>query len=165
MSGRCFWLAVGLISGVFGLQAPLALAQQHQGQHGGSQHGAASEDTRLFVKLPEPMGSHMLANMRDHLAALEEIQAAIGKGDLVGAGKISEARLGMTSLQSHGAAHVAQFMPEGMREAGTGMHRAASRFTLVAADAEVKGDLKPVFAALSEITRQCVGCHAGYRTR
>ena len=55
----------------------------------------------------------------------------------------------------------AQFMPEGMRQAGTGMHRAASRFALKAQE----GDELPAYAALSEITSACVACHSGYRIR
>jgi cytochrome c556 len=56
-------------------------------------------------------------------------------------------------------------MPQGMQDAGTAMHRAASRFAIAAQEAGVTGDLKPVFAGLAEITAQCVGCHAGYRIK
>ena len=56
-------------------------------------------------------------------------------------------------------------MPQGMQDAGTAMHRAASRFAVIAQDAGATGDLKPVFAGLAEITAQCVGCHAGYRLK
>jgi hypothetical protein len=52
-----------------------------------------------------------------------------------------------------------------MQDAGTAMHRAASRFALAARDAGVTGDLKPALAGLAEITAQCVGCHAGYRLK
>ncbi|MCD6733721.1 MAG: hypothetical protein LT103_09030 [Burkholderiaceae bacterium] len=33
------------------------------------------------VKFPEPLRSHTLSNMRDHLGALAEIQEALAKGD------------------------------------------------------------------------------------
>jgi cytochrome c556 len=52
-------------------------------------------------------------------------------------------------------------MPEGMRNTGTGMHHAASRFALRAQE----GDLNAALLALGEVTRACVACHAGYRIR
>jgi hypothetical protein len=108
---------------------------------------------------------HTLANMRDHLQALQEIQSHLGTGHTDVAAKIAETRLGMSSLGSHGAAEVSKYMPQGMQDAGTAMHRAASRFAIAAQEAGVTGDLKPVFAGLAEITAQCVGCHAGYRIK
>jgi hypothetical protein len=41
-----------------------------------------------------------------------------------------------------------------MRDAGTAMHHAASRFAVTAQDANVTGDLKPVLAGLAEMTAQ-----------
>jgi cytochrome c556 len=87
----------------------------------------------------------------------------MGRPDL--AAKIAEERLGMSSLGLHGAAEVPKYMPQGMQDAGTSMHHAASRFAIIAQDTGVTGDLKQVFAGLAEITAQCVGCHAGYRLK
>jgi hypothetical protein len=67
----------------------------------------------------------------------------------------------MSSLAAHGAEHMAPFMPEGMRKAGMEMHRAASRFAVVAQE----GDLLVGYKALAGITEACVGCHGGYRIR
>jgi hypothetical protein len=103
--------------------------------------------------------------MRDHLQTLQEIQSHLAMGHTDVAAKLAETRLGMSSLGLHGAAEVSKFMPQGMQDAGTAMHRAASRFAITAEEAGVTGDLKPVFAGLAEITAQCVGCHAGYRLK
>jgi hypothetical protein len=121
----------------------------------------AGEDPRELVALPVMMQEHMLANMRDHLAALTEILAKMAAEDWGGAAHTAEFRLGMSSLESHGASHMAQFMPEGMRAVGTDMHRAASRFALKAQEAEPL----PAMEALSEVTASCVACHAAYRIR
>ena len=126
-----------------------------------SNTSTADDDTRQLVELPETMQQHMLANMRDHLATINEILMRMGKGELEEAARISETRLGMSSLESHGASHMAKFMPEGMREAGTRMHRAASRFALTAQE----GEALPAYNALAEITSACVACHAAYRVR
>lgn len=91
------------------------------------------------------------------------MQLGMGHPDV--AAGLAESRLGLSSLQLHGAAEVAQYMPQGMQDAGTAMHHAASRFAIAAQDASVTGDLKPMFAGLAEITAQCVGCHASYRLR
>ena len=48
-----------------------------------------------------------------------------------------------------------------MQDAGTAMHRAASRFAVTAQEAGATGDLKPVFAGLAEVTAQCVGLSRG----
>jgi hypothetical protein len=151
-----------IVAGLTGGITTLAGAQ-HQHSHEKSAPRVA--DTREFVNFPAPLVEHTLANMRDHLQALQEIQSHLGNGEIAAAAKIAETRLGMSSLGLHGASEVSRYMPQGMQDAGTAMHRAASRFAITAEDAAVAGDLKPVFAALAEITAQCVGCHAGYRLK
>ena len=121
----------------------------------------ADEDPRQLVKLPEMMQQHMMSNMRDHLVAINEILINMASGQPDKAAEIAESRLGMSSLESHGANHMARFMPEGMRQAGTSMHRAASRFALKAQE----GDVLSAYNALSEVTSACVACHSGYRIR
>ena len=121
----------------------------------------ASNDTRILVELPEMMQQHMLSNMRDHLAAINEILVYLGNDELDKAAETAEYRLGMSSLESHGASHIARFMPEGMRQAGTAMHSAASRFALKAQE----GVVLPAYKALSEITAACVACHSGYKVK
>lgn len=123
----------------------------------------AAEDARQLVNMPAPMVQHMLGNMRDHLLALTEIQQSLGKGEFLQAGEIAEKRIGMSSLNSHGAAHMAKFMPTPMQDIGTAMHQAASRFAKVAQESSVDGNALRAIDALSDITRQCVACHAAYR--
>ncbi len=120
----------------------------------------SAEDKRELVKMPQMMQEHQLANMRDHLMAINEILMNMGNNELDKAAKIAETRLGMSSLSSHGASHMANMMPKGMQEIGTNMHKAASRFALRAEE----GDRLVAYKALQEITAACVACHAGYRT-
>lgn len=120
-----------------------------------------ADDTRQMVQMPEMMQQHMLANMRDHLAAINEILLHMAKGESDKAAEVAETRLGMSSLDRHGASHMAGFMPGGMRQSGTLMHRAASRFALKAQE----GEPLPAYRALAEVTSACVSCHAGYRLR
>lgn len=109
------------------------------------------------------MQDHMKQNMRDHLQALSQIEAALGASQYDNVADIAEQRLGMPSLQSPGAAHMAPFMPKEMQAIGTEMHHAASRFAVSVRNAEVNGDLRPAMTDLSKVSRQCVACHAAYR--
>ena len=122
-----------------------------------------ADDSRQPVSMPAMMQEHMRANMRDHLLAISEIQVALASGHYDAAAEIAEKRLGMTSLDAHGARHVAGFMPDGMRATGTAMHHAASRFAVTSQEAAVTDDLRRALEGLAEVTRQCVACHAGYR--
>ena len=54
------------------------------------------------------------------------------------------------------AHEVAKYMPQGMQDAGTAMHKTASQFAIVAVDSGVTGDMKPVFSALANLTSACV---------
>jgi hypothetical protein len=129
-------------------------------------HGAAlASDGRQVVHFPQALREHILANMRDHLLALQQIQEALSTQDFDKAADIAEQRLGMSALGLHGAHEVAPYMPPAMQEIGSAMHRSASRFARAAQEAAATGDMKPAVAALSQITAQCVACHTGYRVR
>lgn len=156
-------LAVGVFLGMVQAHAQQhdhAMHQQHQ-----AQAAAPIKDARQAVKFPKALREHTLANMRDHLLALQEIQEALAKQEYDRAGDIAEQRLGMSSLALHGAHDVAKYMPKGMQDAGTAMHRNASRFAVAAKDAGATGDVRPALAALASTTAQCVACHAGYRVQ
>lgn len=130
--------------------------------------GSANEDSRQMVKLPKMMQDHMLANMRDHLVALDEMLGELAEGNIDKASDIAEKRLGMSSMSLHGAAHLGKFMPKEMGQIGTQMHHAASRFVVIARNAELEPGTKSqhkVYKALQEITSYCNACHQGYRIR
>ena len=124
---------------------------------------AEASDDRQTVQLPEMMRQHMLANMRDHLLTLEEITRSLANEDYDGAADTAENRLGLSSLDAHGASHLGKFLPPEMGQIGMNMHKAASRFAVAARDAEVEGGLQEAFSALSEVMQQCVACHANYK--
>lgn len=149
------------------MAAALALAAAAPGQaqhdHGAHKAAAAAADARKAVAFPAALREHTLANMRDHLAALAEIQQALAAGEYDSAAQTAERRLGMSSLQAHGAHEAARYMPQGMQDIGTAMHRGASRFAVEVNNSAASGDLAPALAALAATTRACVACHAGYR--
>jgi hypothetical protein len=146
----------GLIAAA-GLAAGLsASAETHDTAH-------APGDARQLVHMPPELSAHMRANMRDHLVALGEIQAALARGEFDKAAEVAESRIGMSSLEAHGASHVAPYMPKPMQEIGTAMHRSASRFARTAQEAAFDNGLPRALGALADLTQQCAACHAGYR--
>jgi len=127
-----------------------------------------AQDARELVHLPPMMQEHMLGNMRDHLATLNEILGDVADSKYDAAAKIAEQRLGMSSLSLHGAAHLAPFLPKPMQDIGTGMHRAASRLVIVLQDASITPTaeaMRDINRALYAVTSACEACHASYRIR
>lgn len=144
-------------------QAEPENGHSHNAMHIQQPGEMAMTDSRTLVHFPAMLRMHTLANMRDHLLTLGEIQAALANNEFDKASDIAEQRLGMSSLKLHGAHEVAKYMPKGMQELGTAMHRSASRFSVVASNAAVSGNVKPVLAALSQVTQTCVACHSSFR--
>jgi hypothetical protein len=149
----------------FAAFASTAARAQYPAQHAHGHDMPPAADTRQDVAFPEALRAQTLANMRDHLLALQEIQEALAHEDFDRAADTAERRLGMSSMQLHGAHEVAQFMPAGMQAVGSEMHRHASRFAVAAKEAAATGDMRPAIAALAEVTRRCVACHMSYRVR
>jgi hypothetical protein len=159
---RFEWILALAVAGVgAGAHGLVASAQTHE--HSIATPAMAQGDGRQLVTFPEPMRLHTITSMRDHLLALQEIDYALSKSDFDEASKVAEQRLGMSSLELHGAAHIAPYMPQGMQDIGTAMHRSASRFAVEAQNASVGNDVRPALAALSTVMQQCVACHAAYR--
>ncbi|MDD5248503.1 MAG: hypothetical protein PHY45_05945 [Rhodocyclaceae bacterium] len=154
-----------------------ATAQEHDPAMHGPLHdtsadaGAPAVDAgvpgrkRQVVHFPRALREHTLANMRDHLLALQQIQEALSTENYDGAAEIAEQRLGMSSMRLHGAHEVAKYMPTAMQSIGSAMHRSASQFAAAAQVTSATCDVKPTLAAYSRIVAACVACHAGYRAR
>jgi hypothetical protein len=152
-----------IISLVFLLISGIAISGYVFAQHHG--HKALVADTRVAVEFPAPMREHILTNMRDHLLAISQIQEAMGNGKFDKAAEIAENRLGQTALKTHNAYENSKFMPKGMQEIGTQMHRSASKFAIEVQNSSATGDMKPAMLALSKTTQACVACHAGYKLK
>lgn len=157
-------MKITLALGLAMTTAVWAAADPHAGHHAGSHPGDAPA-ARKPVSFPPALKAETLANMRDHLLAIQEITAHLADKQFDAAAEVAETRLGLSSLQRHGAHEVAQYMPEGMRQLGHGMHQAASRFAVAAQEAGATGEIGPALRALSRVQASCVSCHAAYRLR
>ena len=121
----------------------------------------AEDERRQYVKFPPKLQLKQMANMRDHMAALNEILESLAFDELDEAADIAQKRLGLSARHSHGTGDLAKYMPNGMKQAGYNMHSAASHFAKIAK----KGNIESAYEALIPVTQSCVECHAGYRTR
>lgn len=98
-----------------------------------------------------------LQRMRENLAYLNEIQAALAESDFERAAEIAEYKLG---LSSYGPQNTRQFphTPPPMKQMGDASRRSASKLALVLQE----GDMKKSLEALSTTTSTCVACHATF---
>lgn len=139
--------------------------------------GAEAADAPETIDLPPAIRAQFFANMRDHLLAIHEIQAALGSGHFEDAADIASSRLGLKApssaacrmkkpgmmLPPAGADNSAlsKFMPKPMHKIGYKMHTAADNFAAVARGSA--GDYRKAIGALSLVTEQCTACHASFR--
>jgi hypothetical protein len=127
-----------------------------------------SADTRQLINLPDEIRNTMLANMRDHIAALDDIIGAVQEGRYDDVEDIAEYRLGWSSLVRKGDSEIAKHWAEPMQKMADQMYRSASNFVIVAQNASVEGDVKSyqkMLGALKEVTSACRACHQAYRVR
>ena len=90
-----FFTVLTIVGG--GIIPSPAGAQDHQ--HRMTEPAPGAGDARQLVKFPEPMRLHTITSMRDHLLALQEINAALSVNAFDKAASIAEQRLGMSSLE------------------------------------------------------------------
>ena len=120
-------------------------------------------DTRQLVSMPDQARELMRKDMLDNLSVLNEIIGYLASNNLDAAADVAETRMGRSSMGKHRGTGMGpgKFMPLEMRNLGWGMHDAATEFSKIAK----QGDLKSAYSALQKITSSCVACHYSYRTR
>lgn len=116
-------------------------------------------DAREPVPLLPMMANHQKQNMRDHLAVVQEIVAAVAKQDFVGVQK-SVARIGYTERMGQMCTHMGTGSP-GFTDAALAFHHSADEIGAAAA----RHDAGAVLAALSKTLAHCTSCHATYKQR
>ena len=120
-------------------------------------------DTRLLVSMPDQARELMRKDMLEHLSTINEIIGYLASNDLAAAADVAETRMGRSSMGKHRGTGMGpgRFMPVEMRNLGWGMHDAATEFSEIAK----QGDLKNAYSAFQKVTSSCVACHYSYRTR
>jgi len=114
-------------------------------------------DTRTPLPLTAMMAEHQKRNMRDHLAAVQEIVAALAVDDMATVEKAAR-RIGHSDTMAQMCQHMGAAAP-GFTDMALAFHRTADTI----ADAAQRGNRKAATAALATTLGTCVGCHAMYR--
>jgi len=120
--------------------------------------GAGDSDTRAVVRLSPPQRAMVLAEMRQFLAGLQQITAALAREDLDSVGGVARA-LG-SPMTHHMPADLKQALPEQFRALGFSVH---ADFDRVALDAAELGERGHTLSQLGEILAQCNACHDAWR--
>ena len=120
-------------------------------------------DLRSYVEMPEKARQILQEDMLDHLAVMNEINRYLSEDKLSSAAEVAETGMGQSLLSKYQDEEMrpGHYMPQAMREIGWELHNAATEFTKVARE----GDLKQTLVAYHRITSACVACHYSYRTR
>ncbi len=103
------------------------------------------------------MAAHQKQNMREHLAAVQAIVAAIARDDM-DAVATAAARIGYSESMGQMCEHMGAAAP-GFTTLALAFHRTADGI----GDAARRGDRAGVLSALDRTLQACVGCHAAYR--
>jgi hypothetical protein len=155
-----------LVLGLGGLAALLtvhrlgtAMADQAAGTAAAPAPPAIGEglDPRKPLRLLPAMAAHQKQSMRDHLAAVQQIIAALGRDDFEDVAKAA-GRIGYSEAMAQMCQHMSAATP-GFSDLSLAFHRTADGI----GEAARHRDRGGVLSALDRTLQTCVGCHATYR--
>jgi hypothetical protein len=122
-----------------------------------------AELDRLDQRKPLPllpfMANHQKQNMRDHLAAVQEVVAATAQSDFARVAQAAK-RIGYSEAMGQMCEHMGAGAP-GFSEQALAFHRGADRI----AEAASSKDAAAVLSALSATLAACTSCHATYKQK
>lgn len=114
-------------------------------------------DTRAPVPLLPMMANHQKQNMRDHLAAVQEIVSAIATDDFAGVERAAS-RIGFSEQMGQMCTHMGAGAP-GFTEQALNFHQTADRISAAARDR----DRARVLTELGATLQTCTSCHAAWK--
>jgi cytochrome c556 len=144
-----------LLLGILLLVASLG-AHTHADEDSGTVPQSAN-DRRNPLPLLATMAEHQKQNMREHLAAVQAIIAAVSRDDMDGVAKAS-ARIGYSAAMGQMCEHMGAATP-GFAPMALNFHHTADGI----GEAARRGDRAGVLTALDQTLQTCVACHAAYR--
>ncbi len=114
-------------------------------------------DTRRPLPLLPMMADHQKQNMREHLAVVQEIVAAVAADDLAAVERAA-ARIGYSAQMNQMCTQMGAGAP-GFTEQALEFHRTADTIAAAARNRDRSG----VLSALSNTLATCTGCHAAWK--
>jgi len=157
---------VGIASMVGGLAALLSLAvvgeAQHQHEHSMAKGGVLVEshgEGRVALGLGPAAESGLKLTMREHLEAIRDIVAALGRQDFDQASKVAHDELGFSKHHEAMKREAGATFPPKYHELAMAHHQAAEDLAKVIPSK----DLKAILPQLEKTIGACVSCHQAYR--
>ena len=118
--------------------------------------GAAdAPDGRTVLHAPPQLLAHQRRMMRDHLAAVQEVVAAMAAGQYAKGARTAHERLGLSPEM----ARMCNRFGPAFGAMGIAFHRDGDRL----GDVLATGDPQQSLAALNQLLGDCVACHARFR--
>jgi len=116
-------------------------------------------DTRTAVPLVPMMAHHQKQEMRDHLAVVQEVAAALAAGDFAGV-ETAARRIGYSDEEAQMCTHMGAGAP-GFTDAAIEFHHTADAI----GQAARQRDSAAVLTALSRTLATCTACHTRFKQR
>ncbi len=120
------------------------------------EHQKMADDGRISLGLNARQKRHQLANMRDHLKAVQEITALLAADDYDAAAEVARLRLGSTTEMRMMCASMGD---DNFEKLGAAFHESADRMSEIFK----RRDKAQALEALAVTLNHCVRCHAAYR--
>jgi len=117
---------------------------------------AAPADSRTVLHAPPQLRAHQQRMMRDHLAAVQEVVAAMAAGQYKEGARTAHKRLGLTPEMKQ---MCYRFGPA-FGAMGVAFHHDGDRLGEVLAT----GDPQKSLVALQKVLSDCAACHARFRS-
>ena len=134
----------------------LAVAQGSDSMHFGHHHKPGVIDTRIQLDVPPEMKQHQLANMREHVQAIQSILEMIANGKFDEASGLAHAKLGLTPEMK---AMCGSFGNAKFEQLGLEFHNSGDALGETLKTKDVTASL----LAVSRTMQYCVSCHATFR--
>jgi hypothetical protein len=157
------WIAIiGLVIGSMSCRGVPSSAPVPTAREPATPSAAAvfdSMDTRVPVPLLPMMANHQKQNMREHLAAVQEIVAAVGTKDFAAISRAA-ATIGYSEQMGQMCNHMGAGAP-GFTDQALRFHHTADKISEAARGHDMPG----VLSALSATLATCTGCHSVFKQR
>ena len=119
-------------------------------------HDMNVTDARISLHLSERMKQHQMADMRAHLAAINDIVGLMTENKFAEASKLAHEKLGLTPEMQRMCNMLGNEKATAM---GLAFHRSGDEL----GDALASGDASRSLSALHTTMQYCVECHATFR--
>ena len=128
----------------------------HTGSHGMRHEMLSGKDERISLGLSPAMKQHQLANMRNHVEAVQSIIGLLSEGAFDKASHIAYSKLGLTEEMKK---MCNSFENENFKNLGLAFHKSGNAL----GDTLRTKDITKSLGALHTTMSYCVQCHATFR--